>query len=241
MIESIKNTIDYNLHMMQDNFIAFINAYAIISIEALIILILGFVASLLIYKFIIYLFVRFKILELIDRLDVKFNTENNKKDWENENTKLYDLVSKKIQIDKVVAKASSYYVFLLFFRWSLVILNITEIEQFLDTILIYLPKLFIWIVIWYFGLRFANFIYDVIYHSLNLTKQKTSRIIASWAKIVILFFTLMFVLKYTQLVDEFIINTVLVWFISMLTLAWWLAFWLWWRDIAREILESFRK
>jgi hypothetical protein len=38
-----------------------------------------------------------------------------------------------------------------------------------------------------------------------------------------------------------ITNTILIWFISMLALAWWLAFWLWGKDIAHEILESFRK
>jgi hypothetical protein len=27
----------------------------------------------------------------------------------------------------------------------------------------------------------------------------------------------------------------------MLALAWWLAFWLWWKDIAHEILDSFKK
>jgi hypothetical protein len=38
-----------------------------------------------------------------------------------------------------------------------------------------------------------------------------------------------------------ITNTILIWFISMLSIAGWLAFWLGWKDIAHEILESFRK
>jgi RimJ/RimL family protein N-acetyltransferase len=55
-----------------------------------------------------------------------------------------------------------------------------------------------------------------------------------------LFFTLMVVLNKIG-IDSTIINTVLIWFISMLTIAWWLAFGLWGKDIAKEILESFRK
>jgi hypothetical protein len=51
----------------------------------------------------------------------------------------------------------------------------------------------------------------------------------------------MLVLNYTKVVDEFIINTILVGFISMTTIAWGLAFGLGGKDIAREILESFRK
>jgi di/tricarboxylate transporter len=79
-----------------------------------------------------------------------------------------------------------------------------------------------------------------VYHALNLSKQKTAKIIASWAKIIILFFTLMAVLNKVGIANE-ITNTILIWFISMLALAWWLAFWLWGKDIAHEILESFRK
>ena len=104
----------------------------------------------------------------------------------------------------------------------------------------YLPSLFIGVIIWFFGIRFANFIYDIVYHALNLTKQKTAKIIASWAKIVILFFTLMVVLNKIW-IDSSVVNTVLTWFIAMLTIAWGLAFGLWGKDIAREILESFRK
>jgi cellulose synthase/poly-beta-1,6-N-acetylglucosamine synthase-like glycosyltransferase len=96
-------------------------------------------------------------------------------------------------------------------------------------------------LIWFFGIRFANFIYDVIYHTLALTKAKTSKIIAYSGKIIILFFTLMLFLDYTKIVSDFIINTILIGFVSMLSLAWWLAFGLWGKEIAQEILESFRK
>jgi hypothetical protein len=141
----------------------------------------------------------------------------------------------------VVSKSCSYYILIVFFRISISYIWITDIENFLKDLTNYLPNLFIWVMIWFFGIRFANFMYDVVYHALSITKEKTSKIIASWAKIIILFFTLMVFLDYTKIVSEFIINTVLIWFIWMLSLAGWLAFWLWWKDIAHEILESFRK
>ncbi|USN59323.1 MAG: hypothetical protein H6767_04590 [Candidatus Peribacteria bacterium] len=78
-------------------------------------------------------------------------------------------------------------------------------------------------MIGFFGIRFANFVYDVIYHALNLTKQKTAKIIASGAKIVILFFTLMAVLDKIGIATE-ITNTILTGFIAMLTIAGGLAF-----------------
>ena len=225
-------------------------------IWAIIILWIWSIIAIGIYKLVIILFKKFKIIELIDRLNINFDDdddiENNKnkvtnkslKKWVPKPIKVIKL-SQKIKIDYIVAKSVSYYIFLVFFRFSIVTIGIKEVEVFLWDLIEYLPSLFIGIVIGFFGIRFANFIYDVVFHTLNLTKnitkQRTSRIIASWAKVIILFFTFMLVLRYIKIVDPFIINTILVWFISMLTLAWWLAFWIGWKDIAHEILESFRK
>jgi hypothetical protein len=134
----------------------------------------------------------------------------------------------------------AYYLFLIFFRWAVVFIWIREVENFLGELIAYLPNLFIALVVGFFGMRFAEFVYDVVYHALNLTRQKTAKIIATGAKIIILFFTMMIVLSKIW-VATIITNTILIWFISMLALAWWLAFWLWGKDIAEEILESFKK
>lgn len=214
---------------------------------ALIILAFWVIASILIYRFVMFLFAKFKIIELLEKLEIDIYEENEKALWVDEEEikkvkkKTSGIFKKKIKVDHIIAKATSYYVFLLFFRWAIVKLWITEIEQFLKDVLYYLPSLFVWIIIWYFGIRFANFVYDITYHALDLAKQQAARIIASGAKIIVLFFTLMVVLNYTKIVDQFIINTILVWFISMLTIAWGLAFGLWGREVAKEILESFRK
>jgi hypothetical protein len=203
---------------------------------AFIILVIWFFISLLIYRGIVLLFKKFKIMELIDKLDIDFGDDEKSThsvspkgrgvaaDLLNkeikQRKKFSEVFWKKIKIDKVVAKASSYYVFLLFFRWSVTKFT-NDVETFLDDLLSYLPSLFIWIFVLFFGIRFANFIYDVVYHSMNITKQKTlSKVLAMWAKIIILFFTLIVVLNYTKLVDQVIINTILTGFIAMLTIAW---------------------
>lgn len=211
-------------------------------IWALIIILIWVIISIWIYKLIIYLFKKFNVIALIDKLNVKFDN-NIDRDKESE-IKIKKIIkpkfSDKIKIDVITAKAISYYVFLVFFRLSIVVIGIKEIEMFLWELLTYLPSLFIAVVIWFFWVRFANFIYDIVYHTLDLSRQKTAKIIASWAKVIILFFTLMVVLDKIGIATE-ITNTILIWFISMLSIAWGLAFWLWWKDIAHEILESFRK
>lgn len=224
----------------------YVSVYGVKIFWSLIILGLWLIVSVLIYRFILFLFFRFKIIQLLEKFEIEIYEEHEKVVLEDDKVskktkKKPNVFKNKLRVDHIVAKAWAYYVFLLFFRWSIVKLWVTEVEQFLKDVLYYLPSLFVGIIIGYFGIRFAGFIYDLTYHTLNLAKQKAARIIASGAKIIILFFTLMVVLNYTKIVDQFIINTILVWFISMLTIAWGLAFGIWWKDIAREILESFRK
>jgi len=212
-------------------------------IWALLILSIWLIISILIHKFIMYLFKKFNIIELIDKLNVDFTDEiKDKKEKKLEKTEIIKRkkISDKIKINEITSKAISYYVFLVFFRLAIIFIGIKEIENFLSDLITYLPSLFVAVVIWYFWIRFANFIYDVVFHALDLWKQKTAKIIASWAKIIILFFTLMVVLSKIWIGTE-ITNTILIGFISMLSIAWGLAFWLWWKDIAHEILESFRK
>ena len=211
-------------------------------IWAILIVILWALLARWIYLFAMFLFKKFKLNELVDKLKVNFDEENLEENDENIKKEIRkNKFSEKIKVDDVVAKSVSYYVLIIFFRLAISYIWIDEIEQFLKDLTHYLPNLFVWVMIWFFGIRFANFIYDVVYHTLSLTKEKTSKIIASGAKIIILFFTLMVFLDYTQVVSVFIINTILIWFISMLSLWAGLAFGLWWKDIAREILESFRK
>ena len=184
-------------------------------------------------NFLMYLFKKFKIVAIIDRITMISIYKDQKKEVE------VKKISDNIKIDVITAKSMSYYIFLLFFRYSIVIIWITDVEVFLDKLINYLPSLFIWVIVWFFGIRFANFVYDLIYYPLDLSNQKNAEIIAMWWKIIILFFTMMVVLSQIWIWTD-ITNIILIWFVWMLSLAWWLAFWLWWKDIARDILESFK-
>ncbi len=217
-------------------------------ISSISIIIIWWVISYAIYKIIMYIFSKFRILHLIDKTWKSVEQKTTKivdaDSAEKNSTKTKDqktITTKWVWYDHITAKALSYYSFLLFFRWSVIVLGIWELEKFLWDIIWYLPNLFIAILIWFFGLRFANSVHNILYTTLEITKQKTSSIIAMGAKIIILFFTLMIMLNYIQIVDEFIINSLLIWFIATMTIAFGLAFGLGWKDVAKEILESFRK
>lgn len=259
----LKSSILSGIDSMYIQFYSAIEVYLPKFIWALLIIALWIIVSVLTYKIIIYLFRKFKIIELIDRLFISMRKEELKlkddEDDENEEDKtksswiLSKIQSKKekdevkiakisdeIKIDEICWKAIAYYLFLIFFRYAIVFIWIKEIENFLAELIAYLPNLFIAMIIAFFWIRFGNFVYDVVFHALDLTKQKTAKVIASGARIIVFFFTLMAVLSKIW-IATMITNTILIWFISMLAIAWWLAFWLWWRDLANEILESFKK
>jgi hypothetical protein len=218
-------------------------------IWAITILLFGILIAIIIYESVIFIFRKFKIINLINKLESKMDLNL----WEDVilesnigkkgATKIIKRkkLTEKINVDIIVAKAFSYYIFLIFFRLSIVVIWITEVEIFLSDVLNYLPNLFIAVCIWFFWIRFADTIYDIVFYALELTKHQTSRIIAMGSKFIVLFFTIMIVLNYVKIVDEFIINTIFVGFIATITVWAWIAFWLGWKDVAREILESFKK
>ena len=223
-----------------------IDFYAPKLLWALIILVIGTLIAVAIYKATMYLYIKFKIGELIDKMELDFGVDELYIEGEETNHKARrrekrKLLTQRMRVDKLIAKSFAYYIFLVFFRFSVVVIGITEVEKFLADLIGYLPSLFIAVCIGFFGMRFSDTVYDVLYHTLELTRQKTSKIIAMGAKVIVLFFTIMLVLNYIKIVDEFIIRTILIGFVSMLSIACGLAFWLGGKDVAKEILESFRQ
>lgn len=230
LVEIREKLIDWTYENFSDMFEKYAKVFWLSAIN----LVIWILISVLVYKIIIYLFKKFNIVALIDRLTM---VSIYKKDDEEKNLPVKK-ISDNIKIDVITAKSMAYYVFLLFFRNSIVIIWITEVELFLNSMVDYLPNLFIAVVVGFFGIRFANFIYDVIYYPLDLGWQKNAEIIAMWWKIIILFFTLMVVLSKVGIWND-ITNIILIWFISMLSIAWGLAFGLGGKELAKEILESF--
>ena len=203
---------------------------------AVVVFLFGVLIAVWIYKITIYLFKKFKIIDKIDKLTmISIYKDEKEKAWKTEFKKISD----NIKIDVITAKSMSYYVVLLFFRLSIVIIWIKEVENFWNSLIQYLPSLFIWVAVWFFWIRFASFVYDMIYYPLDLSWQKNAEVIAMWWKIIILFFTLMVVLTQVWIASE-ITQIILIWFIAMLSLAGWLAFGLGWKELAKEILESFK-
>jgi len=213
-------------------------------LESFSILVFGLILSYLLHKFIIYVFKRFNLLSLIDKLDSKMShwvwSQETTKNKKSEKQKEKISFTKKFKVDQVVAKSIGYYVFLLFFRLAITSFWIQDVEIFMDELVRYVPKLFIWAIIWYFGFRFSKFVYDIVNYTFGTKSKETAKLIATGIRGIIIFFTTMAVLDQVWIATE-VTATLLNGFIAMLAIAWGLAFWLGGKDVAREILESFRK
>lgn len=215
---------------------------------AMLIIAFGLLIARWVYVWVIYVFKKFKIAELLNKLQVNISDDDTvikaEEIIDEEGKKIkksMNFFGEKIKIDSIFAKALSYYIFLVFFRMALTHMGVDEVEEFVWSIIDYLPKLFIWIVIWFFWVRFASFVHDVLYHALDLTKQNNAKVVAIIWKLIVLFFTTLAVLNHIEIVDRIIYQTVLIWFIAMISIAWGLAFGLWGKEVAKEILESFKK
>lgn len=241
MIFWIENSLD----SIYENFIIKLQTLAPQVFGGFIIVACGWILARMIYIILMFLFKKIHLNELVDRMKINFDEE--KLVEEGKIKKIKEIKSSKnrftdkVKVDDVVSKATAYYILIVFFRLAISYIGISDVESFLKDVTDYLPNLFIWVLIWFFGIRFANFIYDVVFHTLSISQEKTAKIIAHGARVIILFFTLMVFLDYTKIVSVFIINTILIGFISMVSIAWGLAFWLGGKEIAKEILESFKK
>ncbi len=236
--------LDFNFNFIWDNIaesiISTIEFYGPKIIGALILLALWVLAWILVYKIVKFAFRKFKIIDLIDRLTPDFDdiAITNHGEWDKKSKKLK--FTQKVKVDEIVGKALAYYIFLVFFRYAIMAIWINEVEKFMAELLTYLPSLFIAVIIWFFWVRFANFVYDIIFQTLKLSKQKTAKIIAAGAKWIVLFFTLMAVLDKVGIATN-TIEIILIWVVWMVSIAGWIAFGLWWKEVAQEILESLKK
>jgi len=95
-----------NITLLEKNIQFYIETYALNIVWAVIVIILWLLISIIVYRFIIYLFKRFRILELINKFDITIHEDEElkqeKKIRAQNKSEVYELITKKIQIDKVV-------------------------------------------------------------------------------------------------------------------------------------------
>lgn len=134
-------------------------------------------------------------------------------------------------------------------RWSVVILflipavevwGLSKVTIVLNQLLFYLPNVLVAVVIGFIGLIFANLVSDLVKHSVKTVGSTSANTLAVLAKFSIVFFTVLIVMNQLGIAQD-LIRILFTGIVAMLALAGGLSFGLGGKDIAKEILEEFKK
>lgn len=134
-------------------------------------------------------------------------------------------------------------------RWSLTILflvptldawGLSGINEVLNGLLFYLPKVFIAVVIGFIGVVVSNLTYDVVHHSASGLDEKAAKTLAGVAHYAVIFFTALVVLSQLGVAAD-LIEILFTGFVAMMALAGGLAFGLGGKELAAEILRGLKE
>lgn len=187
---------------------------------SLLVLFIGFIISLISFKIVWLLLNSQSLQDLIDRFVWKWT-------WYH-------------KLTNILQKGIAWSIFIVFIRWSVSIIWLTELEVFMSLLLDYIPNLLIALIIWFFWIRFASTIYTIVYQAVRFENEDTAKILSNLWRFIILIFTFTIVFRNINLVSDETFKILLIWLVFMLSLAWWLAFWLWWKHFAKDVLNEFR-
>lgn len=134
-------------------------------------------------------------------------------------------------------------------RWSVVILflipaaevwGLSKVTIVLNQLLFYLPNVLVAVVIGFVGIIFANLVSDLVKHGMKTIGSTSANTLAAMAKFSIVFFTVLIVMHQLGIAQD-LIRILFTGIVAMLALAGGLSFGLGGKDIAREMLEEFKK
>ncbi|MBN1258933.1 hypothetical protein JXA05_04220 [Candidatus Peregrinibacteria bacterium] len=141
---------------------------------------------------------------------------------------------------QLVAKSLKGYLIFLFFIQATKVARMTEVAEFLDKVISYVPQVIIAVFIMLVGIRIGNTMQIVISTSLSFAKEKTSEALGLAAKYTVLAFAVLAALAQLN-IAEILVRTLFIGFVAMLALAGGLAFGLGGKDVMKELLESIRE
>lgn len=161
----------------------------------------------------------------------------------------FDLMIKKTKLatdkevkiwQEILVELVGWAVVILFLIPAAEIWGLTRVTVVLNELLFYLPNVLVAVVIGFIGLIFANLVSDLVRHSVRTAGATSANTLSVLAKYSIVFFTVLIVLNQLGIAQD-LIRILFTGIVAMLTIAGGLAFGMGGKDIARDILEEFRK
>ena len=141
---------------------------------------------------------------------------------------------------KIISELARWIVIFLFLMSAVEIWGVPKVGEVLNQLLLFLPNVFVAVIIGLAGLVAARFASDIVRHGVKGLGVKESFLLATIARYSIIFFTALIIL--TQLgVAADLVKILFTGIVSMLALAFGLAFGIGGQDEARNILKNLRQ
>lgn len=140
----------------------------------------------------------------------------------------------------ILAEIVRWFVILLFLVPAVKVWGVPEATLILNSIILYIPQVFVATIIALVGLVFANLAHDVVLASVHGVSPETSRVVATVAKWAIVIFVTFAVLSQLGIAAE-LIKTLFTGIVAMMAIAGGIAFGLGGQGAAKDTLEDLKK
>ena len=133
-----------------------------------------------------------------------------------------------------------WFLVLVFLMAATDILNLSQVTEFLNKIILYIPNVVVAVVILAIVVMLGNFVYNVVKGSTRAAGVMSATLLATISKWSIVIFGIFAALMQLGIASS-LVSTIFVGIVAMLSLAGGLAFGLGGKDEARKILEKLRE
>lgn len=209
---------------LQDLWTRFINFLPSL-VGAIVIIVIGWIVAIAVGKFVTKIFSVLKVNEALEKLNLKTSLEK---------------AGIKPDLAGALGFLVKWFLILVFILAAADLLKLTQVSEFLNQVLGYLPNVVVAGVILLLGILFASFAKGVVESSLAAAKLTTATIVAGIVKWSILIFSILAALVQLKVAED-ILRTLFTGLVAMIALAGGLAFGLGGKDFAQKLLEDLRK
>jgi hypothetical protein len=146
----------------------------------------------------------------------------------------------RLRVDQLLGWIVRWFVIVAALIAAADILEWPQVTLFLREVVVYLPNVFIAVVVLLAGMLLANFVRDIVHKAVVAAKLESADFLSGIARWAIFIFALMAALVQLQIAEE-LIRMLFAGFVAMLALSMGLAFGLGGKDHAHRFLERLRK
>lgn len=145
-----------------------------------------------------------------------------------------------IKVSKFFGELVRWFLILVFLMASTDILNLTQVSEFLNSVILYIPNIVIATIILSVAFLFGNFVFHTVRSSTRIAGVVSASFLATFAKWSIVIFGLLAALIQLGIAVS-LVNTIFIGLIAALSLAFGLAFGLGGREEAGLLLKKIRE